>query len=172
MKDVVVEDCIFSEYIWQNARREGEPMSALHHFGVTELGETIPEELKDPENWLADERDGTNELRRALEAGSIADIPPEGSHQQTDPGPRRETSSNEAFSNNYWIRAAEAAEAEQSDRSPPANMDAFRANNTEEWIRAIKAGEIAVPPPKVSKNSVRQANKNERVLAERRQPTR
>ena len=83
MKDVVMGDCYFSDYIWQNGRREDDKISGLMRVEVTDWKVEVPEELKDP-NWLADELDGTHELIRAIAAGSIADIPPEASHQKVD----------------------------------------------------------------------------------------
>lgn len=76
MRDVVVQNCHFEDYNWQNDRREETTMLDLQCIGMTDMREKVPEELNDP-NWLENELDGTNELIRAIEAGQIKDVQPE-----------------------------------------------------------------------------------------------
>lgn len=75
MKDVVVRDCHFEDYNWQNGRREGTTLADLKCIGVTDMCDEVPKELQDPD-WLTNELDGTNELIRAIEAGEIEDVKP------------------------------------------------------------------------------------------------
>jgi hypothetical protein len=82
-------------------------LSRLSRFGLTDLSDEIPEELKDP-NWLTNELDGTNELIRAIEAEKIDGIPPKASHQEIDMSAIRENKSNEQNGANKDTWANEA----------------------------------------------------------------